>query len=362
MIHYYYAKIAYSCCTSRTSKVEVAMLLESMLLVVQGRVKKATWWSAGKPCLRCSKRSLWLSADTFHTSEVAYWTAAPKLSLGGEGGVHLLAACSLCIAEPCLGRFSPTHSSTSDGSNDWWTDYSTRRAVAESAALAVCSEDVTFPIPRGLKQFISTENFTVGTWFSRWSLQTTHDNHPFAYSTTNPKTSLSVVQRFVHHYISLELGGSDVMATVRRAVQDAGLTGQEDETDAFTFAWRTDGVGMPVVGNGSDSDPFVLGISTKKLLRQADRDPSTFVLHVDATYKLAQVGYPVIVVSITDRARRFHLLAMFIVSHQQQPQFTEVLSLLLEFFRRLLETTPRGMGNGRRRWHPVEFIARSRWA
>ncbi|GMF21279.1 unnamed protein product [Phytophthora lilii] len=97
MIHYYYAKIAYSCCTSRTSKVEVAMLLESMLLVVQGRVKKATWWSAGKLCLRGSKRSLWLSADTFHTSEVAYWTAAPKLSLGGEGGVHLLAACSLCI-------------------------------------------------------------------------------------------------------------------------------------------------------------------------------------------------------------------------------------------------------------------------
>ncbi|GMF37120.1 unnamed protein product [Phytophthora lilii] len=149
--------------------------------------------------------------------------------------------------------------------------------------------------------------------------------------------ALSVVQRFVHHYISSELGGSDVMATVRRAVQDAGFTGKEDETDAFTFAWRTDGAGMSVVGNGSDADPFVLGISTKNLLRQADRNPSTFVLHVDATYKLAQVGYPVIAVGITDRARRFHLLAMFIVSHQQQPQFTEVPRCWPECFRRLLE-------------------------
>uniref|UniRef100_H3GH81 MULE transposase domain-containing protein n=1 Tax=Phytophthora ramorum TaxID=164328 RepID=H3GH81_PHYRM len=88
----------------------------------------------------------------------------------------------------------------------------------------------------------------------------------------------------------------------------------------------------PVVGNGSEAKPFVVGISTKKLLRQADRDPSSFVLHIDATYKLTQVGYPVVVVGVSDRARRFHLLAIFIVSQQKEPQFTEVLSLLAQIF------------------------------
>jgi hypothetical protein len=67
----------------------------------------------------------------------------------------------------------------------------------------------------------------------------------------------------------------------------------------------------PIVGNGCDGNPFVVGVSTKKLLRQADRDPSTFVLHINATYKLTQVGYPVVVVGVSDRERRFHLLAIF---------------------------------------------------
>lgn len=72
--------------------------------------------------------------------------------------------------------------------------------------------------------------------------------------------------------------------------------------------------GKPEVGNGTDRSPFIVGISSKMLLRHADRDPATFVLHVDATYKLSQVGYPVVVVGISDKARQFHLLAVFIVS------------------------------------------------
>ncbi|RLN66963.1 hypothetical protein BBJ28_00026211 [Nothophytophthora sp. Chile5] len=148
--------------------------------------------------------------------------------------------------------------------------------------------------------------------------------------TTAP--SLSVVQRFVHHYVAKQLGGSDLIAAVSTKARNAGFTGDEEETAAFTFSWRTDREGKPVIGNGSDANPFVLGISTKKLLRQADRDPSSFVLHLDATYKLTQVGYPVIVAGISDQARRFHLLAVFIISQQQQAQYTEVLSLLARVF------------------------------
>ncbi|RLN73693.1 hypothetical protein BBJ28_00022442 [Nothophytophthora sp. Chile5] len=148
--------------------------------------------------------------------------------------------------------------------------------------------------------------------------------------TTEPP--LSVAQRFVYHYVAKQLGGSDLVAVVSLKARSAGFTCQEGETAAFAFSWRSDREGKPVVGDGNDANPFVIGISTKKLLRQADRDPSSFVLHLDATFKLTQVGYPVIVVGISDQARRFHLLAVFIVSQQQQAQKTEVLSLLARVF------------------------------
>ncbi|RLN55051.1 hypothetical protein BBJ28_00004329 [Nothophytophthora sp. Chile5] len=143
---------------------------------------------------------------------------------------------------------------------------------------------------------------------------------------------LSVVQRFVHHYVAKQLGGSDLMAAVSLKAQSAGFTGQEEETAAFTFSWRIDREGKPVVGNDSNANPFVIDISTKKLLRQADRDPSSFVLHLDVTYTLTQVDYPVIVAGILDQARHFHLLAISIVSQQQQDQYTEVLSHLARVF------------------------------
>jgi len=56
-------------------------------------------------------------------------------------------------------------------------------------------------------------------------------------------------------------------------------------------------------------------------LRNADRDPGSFILHIDATYKLSQVRYPVVVggrSDRSDRARQFHLVAVFVVSQEYQ--------------------------------------------
>ncbi|OWZ12756.1 hypothetical protein PHMEG_00014031 [Phytophthora megakarya] len=134
--------------------------------------------------------------------------------------------------------------------------------------------------------------------------------------------ALAVVQRFVHNHLS-------VLGAVRLKVRGAGYTGHESETSAFTFAWRCNQDGKPEVGNGTDKDPFVVGITTKNLLRHADRDPASFVLHIDATYKLSQVGYPVVMVGVSDKqGSSTYLLAVFIVSQEKKEQYTELLSLL----------------------------------
>jgi hypothetical protein len=79
---------------------------------------------------------------------------------------------------------------------------------------------------------------------------------------------LATVQRFVHNYVVGKLGGSDLLKAIRLKIGDARYTGQEEESSAFTFTWRNDAEGKPIVGNGTDQDPFVVGITTKKLLAE----------------------------------------------------------------------------------------------
>ncbi|GMF46047.1 unnamed protein product [Phytophthora fragariaefolia] len=64
------------------------------------------------------------------------------------------------------------------------------------------------------------------------------------------------------------------------------------DTQPFSFGWERNGNGKPNVGNGSDEDSFLVGFSTKYLFRNAARDPSLFVFHMNGTFKLNQVAYP----------------------------------------------------------------------
>ncbi|ETM35548.1 hypothetical protein L914_17574 [Phytophthora nicotianae] len=71
----------------------------------------------------------------------------------------------------------------------------------------------------------------------------------------------------------------------------------------FLFGWKREARGKSDVGNGSDVNPFLVGLPTKWLLPNSTRDPESFVFHMDATFKLNQVGYPVIAGSLICVAR-----------------------------------------------------------
>uniref|UniRef100_H3GJD5 SWIM-type domain-containing protein n=1 Tax=Phytophthora ramorum TaxID=164328 RepID=H3GJD5_PHYRM len=78
---------------------------------------------------------------------------------------------------------------------------------------------------------------------------------------------LVTVQRLVHNYVVGTLVGSDLLKSVRLKIRDAGYSGHEKDSSAFTFSWRNDTERRPIIGNGTDQDPFVVGITTKKLLQ-----------------------------------------------------------------------------------------------
>ncbi|DAZ93692.1 TPA: hypothetical protein N0F65_009243, partial [Lagenidium giganteum] len=86
------------------------------------------------------------------------------------------------------------------------------------------------------------------------------------------------------------------------------------------------------VGRGSDEDPFLLGVTSKRRLRQMDAPTDTFVFHVDATSKLSTLGYPVLVCGGSDQNRRFHLVALFIMSQRTEAVYQEALQALRTTF------------------------------
>ncbi|KAG2937129.1 hypothetical protein PC128_g1499 [Phytophthora cactorum] len=76
-------------------------------------------------------------------------------------------------------------------------------------------------------------------------------------------------------------------------------------TQTFTFGWEMDNAGKPIVGNGADEKPFIVGLSTKALMLRLMVPPESFIMHLDGMYKMNQCEYPVLVVGVSDRSRRF---------------------------------------------------------
>ncbi|KAK1940906.1 hypothetical protein P3T76_007612 [Phytophthora citrophthora] len=140
--------------------------------------------------------------------------------------------------------------------------------------------------------------------------------------------ALSTVQNFVNHYSRTYLVNNDRVDDLRDWIHARAFTGEEPMTQAFTFGWDLDSDGKPTVGNGSDERPFVIGLTTKALIQRLTVPPESFILHVDATYKMNFREYPVFVVGMSDRSRGFHLVALFIVSQETQDVIQRALMAL----------------------------------
>jgi hypothetical protein len=129
---------------------------------------------------------------------------------------------------------------------------------------------------------------------------------------------LQAIQRFVNYFSRSRLRNNDFIDEAQSEIWEAGFSGQEADDAPFTFSWRLTPDGKPWVGKGTDANPLLVGITTKNLLRNAARDPASFVMHMDATFKLSQAWYPGFVVGISDSNRSFHLMAIFISSQRKE--------------------------------------------
>ncbi|KAE8968998.1 hypothetical protein PR001_g27628 [Phytophthora rubi] len=143
---------------------------------------------------------------------------------------------------------------------------------------------------------------------------------------------IKTVQNFVNHYGRTQMENHDHLQELTAWIRGHAYNGSETMTEPFTFAWEMDNAGLPIVGNGSDQKPFLVGITTKALMLRLMVLPESFILHLDGTYKTNQLDYPVMVVGVSDRSRRFHLVAVFVMSQETQPMFQAALLALRRLY------------------------------
>ncbi|POM60601.1 LOW QUALITY PROTEIN: hypothetical protein PHPALM_30523 [Phytophthora palmivora] len=112
---------------------------------------------------------------------------------------------------------------------------------------------------------------------------------------------------------------------IQTIIHEHAYTGSEPETAPFTFSF-----------NYGDDDRIFSWFRRDTTSRdyqtiaerRLNRPPELFIFHLDAAYKANQLGYPVIVCGCLDRCRTFHVVALFVMSQQKEPQYFDALSAL----------------------------------
>eukprot|EP00644_Phytophthora_capsici_P019281 jgi/Phyca11/132893/e_gw1.255.6.1 len=111
-----------------------------------------------------------------------------------------------------------------------------------------------------------------------------------------------------------------------------------DDGKAFLFAPDFEDDGFPRIGKGSDADPFVIGVTTLSLLTKVNQlcgDGHFRLFHTDATFKLSDLGYPVITCGFTDRSRTYHLAAILIVSARTYREYELAFGSFAKLYQRI---------------------------
>ncbi|OWZ12064.1 hypothetical protein PHMEG_00014833 [Phytophthora megakarya] len=152
--------------------------------------------------------------------------------------------------------------------------------------------------------------------------------------------SYAHVQRSVKHIRWLE-GSKNSVQLVREFVRNKAFVADLDSNTAFAFGNREDADGFPYVGNGEDDEPLILGITTKTLLRrimELQEQEKFLIFHMDATFKLHDLGYPVITCAFTDSHRVYQLAALFIVSQRREGDYFEAIRTFTRVYQNTMKS------------------------
>ncbi|RHY18189.1 hypothetical protein DYB25_004210 [Aphanomyces astaci] len=131
---------------------------------------------------------------------------------------------------------------------------------------------------------------------------------------------LKTFQSRCRYYRLSTLGEHSKPSVMARLLVESKIDDGRDSTTFFSFGFEVV-EGIPHIGYGGTSGVFKVGITTKQLLHGMNRDPSSFVFHWDATYKINSMAYPVLICGMTDPGGNFHPVAFFIIGEESTDEY-----------------------------------------
>ncbi|GMF17262.1 unnamed protein product [Phytophthora fragariaefolia] len=147
---------------------------------------------------------------------------------------------------------------------------------------------------------------------------------------------LVTIQNHVYYHRRTYLKNTDLVDDMVSLVTQHQYSTTLSENEAFAFGFSRDSGGRPVIGEGTDDDPCMIAVSTKPMMRDADRPSDSYVFHMDITFKPNKVEYPVFVCGISDKARHFHPIALFITSQRTSVQYEHALLHISAMFKKVV--------------------------
>ena len=107
-----------------------------------------------------------------------------------------------------------------------------------------------------------------------------------------------------------KLGGNNKISEVKKFAEDNAF--YDDITDDEFFVFGAD------FGTGNDDDHFQIGFTSKALI---NRIPEAVIFHCDGTYKVLKLGFPLMVLGISDINRKFWPIGFMFSSHEQKEDY-----------------------------------------
>jgi len=93
-----------------------------------------------------------------------------------------------------------------------------------------------------------------------------------------------------------------------------------NDDDAFFFGLHFNEIGELDVGDGTKEQHCNIMCTSKYLLKTLNREG---VGHIDGTYKVCSLSYPLVIYGITDIQGKFHPVAFMITSNESEEDFVE---------------------------------------
>lgn len=119
---------------------------------------------------------------------------------------------------------------------------------------------------------------------------------------------------------------------VRKAVYYVSIPSK----DLFIFGTSQDTDGYPHVSSGDPDDPFLLGISSVRLIDDCLKFMARgkfVVFHADGTFKLSDIGHPVISCEFTDQKRSYQVAPLFVASRRTACDYAQCFGALARLFK-----------------------------